>query len=215
MSQNRFNQDSKLTPIHFKPGQLQCANVTSKMKTIVALALVLLFQALTLSALPFGTSSSWTSCNRWGFDCRSSQDEPPSIKSVQQSAAFKALLPSVCGKRPAMRSSERIVGGEEAQHGQFPWQAQILVRKPEKNNRLFFQCGGTIITDRVILSAAHCFKTDDPKLFNVVVGKHVSDTGEVCDEQRLEVERFLIHPRFDKRRVSDRLILSRVNMSWT
>lgn len=46
----------------------------------------------------------------------------------------------------------RVVGGELASPGQFPWQA-ALVLDFESDHIL---CGGSVITDSVILSAAHC-----------------------------------------------------------
>ena len=122
--------------------------------------------------------------------------------STQDMTALERLQPSFCGKTPAVKHNERIVGGSEAIHGHFPWQVQLLVSKPEKKNKLFFQCGGTLITDEVVVSAAHCFKYDKPSLYKIVLGKHVSDIAPSCDEQRYDVQRFLIHPKFDRKKVS-------------
>jgi chymotrypsin-like protease len=43
----------------------------------------------------------------------------------------------------------QIIGGEEAEIGQFPW--QVLLRKDSE-----MQCGGSLISDRWVLTAAHC-----------------------------------------------------------
>ncbi|XP_038835389.1 transmembrane protease serine 3-like [Salvelinus namaycush] len=52
-----------------------------------------------------------------------------------------------CGSRPMFRS--RIVGGNVSKPGQFPWQASLHYQ----NQHL---CGGSIITPRWIVTAAHC-----------------------------------------------------------
>lgn len=53
-------------------------------------------------------------------------------------------------QQPLIRSPEaRIIGGYNAQQGQFPYQIALQV-----NGR--FSCGGTIIAQNYVLTAAHC-----------------------------------------------------------
>ena len=50
----------------------------------------------------------------------------------------------------------RIVGGVKVDvEGKFPWMASLLWEK--KDGWKHF-CGGTLISDRHILTASHCFK---------------------------------------------------------
>ncbi|KAM3916257.1 serine protease 27-like [Leptodactylus fuscus] len=64
------------------------------------------------------------------------------------SAAFQPALTYIgCGK-PV--TSDRIVGGQDAFYGEWPW--QISLRK----NGLHI-CGGVMIDSQWVLSAAHCF----------------------------------------------------------
>jgi secreted trypsin-like serine protease len=49
--------------------------------------------------------------------------------------------------------NSRIVGGEEAIPNEFPWQAYLKV---EVSDDRFYLCGGSLIADQWILTAAHC-----------------------------------------------------------
>ncbi|XP_008144752.2 serine protease 27 [Eptesicus fuscus] len=71
----------------------------------------------------------------------------------------KAL--NVCG-RPRMLN--RMVGGQDALEGEWPWQVSI-----QRNGSHF--CGGSLITDRWVLTAAHCFSnTSETSFYRVLLG---------------------------------------------
>ncbi|XP_059271976.1 serine protease 27 isoform X1 [Mustela nigripes] len=68
---------------------------------------------------------------------------------------------SVCGLR---RMLNRMVGGQDALEGEWPWQVSI-----QRNGSHF--CGGSLITERWVLTAAHCFSnTSQTFLYQVLLG---------------------------------------------
>uniref|UniRef100_A0A6B0ULM4 Putative serine protease n=1 Tax=Ixodes ricinus TaxID=34613 RepID=A0A6B0ULM4_IXORI len=57
-----------------------------------------------------------------------------------------------CGRRQKkVNVSERIVNGSEAVHGDWPW----VVGLYNKSSCVHF-CGGVLISERIVLTAAHC-----------------------------------------------------------
>lgn len=70
-------------------------------------------------------------------------------------------------------AEERIIGGQNAAVGQFPHQVALRTMR----NQHF--CGGAIISEWWVLSAAHCTMGDmeDPSMFVVVIGAHAINDG--------------------------------------
>lgn len=69
-------------------------------------------------------------------------------------------------RSPAVRFTDvRIIGGEEAPKHEFPW--QISLRQLGSHI-----CGGSLINDRQIISAAHCVKGQVAAFDSVVCGAH-------------------------------------------
>nr|XP_023690948.1 uncharacterized protein LOC111855790 [Paramormyrops kingsleyae] len=81
----------------------------------------------------------------------------------------------------------RVVGGEECPAGDCPWQA-LLVTEDD----LGF-CGGTILNQKFILTAAHCLR--ETQSFYVVLGETNRNVDE-HRETRHEVELVLVHSQY-------------------
>lgn len=87
---------------------------------------------------------------------------------------------------------ERIFGGHEAKPGQFPYQISLRLNHTGSFRHI---CGGSIISDRFILTAGHCIppQFSKPNLYRVVVGAHRREN----DGQKYLVKRFIIHPAYN------------------
>lgn len=78
------------------------------------------------------------------------------------------LLSNFCGLR---NSLSRIVGGEHAKPGLWPWQVELLVLQEDKKT-FAHRCGGTLIDSEWVVTAAHCvFMYPYPSHYKAVLGE--------------------------------------------
>jgi secreted trypsin-like serine protease len=71
---------------------------------------------------------------------------------VEERSLFPDPNKSECGGQLDVRS--RITGGEKAELGQYPWMALLFYNL--KGKGITHGCGGALINDRYVLTAAHC-----------------------------------------------------------
>ncbi|PZC84918.1 hypothetical protein B5X24_HaOG200493 [Helicoverpa armigera] len=65
----------------------------------------------------------------------------------------------------ASRNPSRIVGGSSASLGQFPYQAGLLINVPLGQSA----CGGSLLNQRRVLTAAHCWFDGETQAFSLTV----------------------------------------------
>jgi len=82
---------------------------------------------------------------------------------------------------------EKIVGGEEATPHEFPWIVDM--------RRGGHYCGGSIISEEWVMTAAHC-STAAPSNYELVAGDHYIGQTEGT-EQRRQVTRIIRHPLYE------------------
>ncbi|XP_047483690.1 serine proteinase stubble-like [Penaeus chinensis] len=99
----------------------------------------------------------------------------------------------VCG-RPLYRTA-RVVGGNRASFGEWPWQASIRVWRASTNMHV---CGGALLTSQWVVTAAHCTNKRRANQVTVVLGEHDFETlHEPYDLINSRVEAVIQHPFFN------------------
>ncbi|KAF5271712.1 hypothetical protein FQA39_LY08035 [Lamprigera yunnana] len=116
------------------------------------------------------------------------------------------LLPDadVCGQDP----NKRIVGGQLTDLRQFPWLTLLEYQKPTGRG---FNCGGSLINNYYVLTAAHCVRRipTNWKLISVRLGEHQLNTDPDCDDDRpgfedcadspfdIPIAQAIVHPEYN------------------
>ncbi|XP_049860252.1 trypsin alpha-3-like [Schistocerca gregaria] len=94
----------------------------------------------------------------------------PAVVSVCLLAAWAGALPSSGPRRALQLPGGRIVGGEPAEISQFPWQVSVLWYGQ-------LVCGGSIISSRWVLTAAHCVDYGSARQYAVRAGSSIYYQG--------------------------------------
>lgn len=84
----------------------------------------------------------------------------PFMRCMDGSWNYVAVCSPECG-RVTPNGKELMIDGRSAKQGELPWHVGIY----RMTTRPYMQiCGGTIVSNRLVISAAHCFWNDTTKL---------------------------------------------------
>ena len=136
------------------------------------------------------------------------------------------VYPRVCGKRsqdfypPISTRESRIIDGVPVAIKAYPWQVttdrNFLLKCIGSNFQTSFvfvlqvslkvkegkeskqHCGGAIISNRLILTAAHCIDLLREDEYFITVGEEDTSVNRIDEEQIFEVEKHMIHPKYCK-----------------
>lgn len=112
--------------------------------------------------------------------------------------------------KPCSTDNKLIVGGEAAKLGEFPHMAALGYSSgPEQ--AIEFKCGGTLISDRFVLTASHCLVPQIVRLGDLNLA---SDT-DGADPQDFPVEQSFRHPRYSVKSKHNDIALVKVAGSVT
>ncbi|XP_059824475.1 suppressor of tumorigenicity 14 protein [Hypanus sabinus] len=100
-----------------------------------------------------------------------------------------------CGTSPTKRT--KIVGGEDAKNGKWPWQVSLQM------GLYGHICGASIISNRWLVSAGHCFQDSDsirystPSAWTAYLGLQLMNRMNARIVTR-SINRIVTHPKYDE-----------------
>ncbi|OCT95816.1 transmembrane protease serine 12 [Xenopus laevis] len=109
---------------------------------------------------------------------------------------IQAIDSEVCGERPLVDTpGSRIVGGQDALPGAWPWQVSLQYFRTYSGYS--HRCGGSLIQNKWVLTAAHCFRENqNPEHWRVVLGLHnILMEGSTVVKAR--IKKIIIHASYD------------------
>ncbi|XP_025966815.1 coagulation factor IX [Dromaius novaehollandiae] len=89
---------------------------------------------------------------------------------------------------PIIKTGTRVVGGSDSMKGEVPWQVYLV------NSLDVGFCGGSIINEKWVVTAAHCLQPGDN--VTAVAGEY-NTNAEDHTEQRRRVARIIPHPTYN------------------
>ncbi|XP_011629946.1 melanization protease 1-like [Pogonomyrmex barbatus] len=146
----------------------------------------------------------------------------PPPPDVTDHPNMRLLDHQICGTA----NQRRVINGNKTAVFQYPWMALIAYDTGKPNPE--FRCGGTIITKRYILTAAHCvtFLPSGLRLIGARVGDHDISKERDCDTndegleldcaeryQDFALESFHVHPDYSRSKLQNDIALIRLNGS--
>jgi len=115
-----------------------------------------------------------------------------------------------CGLKPTFRAGPysligKIVGGVNAVEGEYPW--QISLRVTSSNGHT---CGGELISDEWVLTAAHCVDGRETlgQLY-VVLGAHRLSTPG-ANQKRVEILQIIKHSAYNANTINNDVALLKI-----
>lgn len=111
------------------------------------------------------------------------------MRSVFATAALVVLGAGLAVADSLPQGGGRIVGGEVAPDGAWPWQVAI---KQQIEGKYYPMCGGTLISAEWVLTASHCFLNPEATGFRIGYG-----SNRLSGMREIDVVQVVTHPGYD------------------
>ncbi|XP_029998042.1 transmembrane protease serine 9 [Sphaeramia orbicularis] len=112
----------------------------------------------------------------------------------------------VCG-RATLNTRVRIVGGQTAVEGSWPW----MVSVHRDGSHI---CGGSLINNQWVLSAAHCFTVTSTSRYLLYMGRHSQELSNPNEVSRT-ISQIINHPDYNSRTSDNDISLLRLSSPVT
>lgn len=168
-----------------------------------------------------GTNSDWSFCSRdspcgdgqgdcdgdaecgRGLTCGKNNCKNIHLNAHPSADCCFKQVDCKCGK---VDRTTRIVGGVETEVNEYPWQIGLVRPGSE---RVF--CGGSLISNRWILTAAHCTVGSSDTDIEALLGEHDYQITTETKMVRLTLSQIINHPKYDPKEINFDFSLLKLN----
>ncbi|XP_076174782.1 venom serine protease Bi-VSP [Ptiloglossa arizonensis] len=121
--------------------------------------------------------------------------------------SYAPLEPPHCGFNNVTHT--RVVGGEPAQLGAWPWIVALGYHGKENPLKPRWLCGGSLISAKHVLTAAHCASRAD--LFMVRVGDlNLLRDDDGASPVEIEIDQKIVHPQYSTSKMENDIAVLRL-----
>ncbi|XP_012685207.1 elastase 2 [Clupea harengus] len=113
-----------------------------------------------------------------------------------------------CGSPAVTPVLSRVVGGDDVRPNSWPWQVSLQYRS---GSNYYHTCGGTLIADSWVLTAAHCIGS---RTYRVYLGKHNLNDNE-ADSIAIAPAKIIVHEQWDSYRIRNDIALIKLETPVT